>query len=251
MACLISENTVLGIDGCRAGWIAIAIGPERKLTPILLETTEPLFECLQRAPLTFIDMPIGLADSEASRPCDRLLRQALGPRFRSSVFNPPVRSAVYAQSYLEACDRNAAATGKKISKQSWNITSKIRQLDELLLAYPELRGTVLESHPELLFARLNGDRELLHKKKTTEGRMERLEILARFWPGVEAGYEEVRSQFLKKQMADDDIVDAMGLAIGAWLARDSGVSRLPRRGDGVVDVDAKGVPMAIHFFRPV
>ena len=236
---------VLGIDGCRAGWLAIA-ATSSELTPLLFETRQQLLDALMKAGLTFIDIPIGLSECQASRPCDRLLRQALGSRFRASVFNPPVREAVYARSYREACDRNAAATGKKISKQSWNITPKIRMLDELLQEKPSLRLTVLESHPEFLFFNLNGEQVLSHKKKLPEGRLERLEILERCWPGVNRVYEQVRSQFMKKQVADDDIVDALGLAIGAsFAAKNGGPNSLPTPIEG----DSKGIPMAIHFAK--
>ncbi|MGK7907885.1 MAG: DUF429 domain-containing protein [Synechococcus sp.] len=236
----------LGLDGCRAGWIAFSVSPHQ-LHHHLLETRQQLLALLNDASLTFIDMPIGLSDSEASRRCDRLLRQALGPNFRSSVFNPPVRAAVYSDSYFEACDRNAAVTGKKISKQSWNITAKIRLLDGLLQQHPPLRETVLESHPEFLFFQLNGGRSLLNKKKTPAGKEERLAILERCWPGVSSAFGLARSQHLKKQVADDDIVDALGLAIGAHLAHQGGVLSLP----SPIDVDSAGIPMGIHYCNRV
>ncbi|MEL7083967.1 MAG: DUF429 domain-containing protein [Cyanobacteria bacterium P01_A01_bin.3] len=234
---------VAGIDGCRAGWIAIALA-DRGFSHKLLETSQDLLEFLQAATLTFIDIPIGLSDSEASRSCDRLLRDALRPHFSSSVFNPPVRQAVYARSYEEACQRNAAASGKKISKQSWNISIKIRLIDELLLTHPSLSHTVLESHPEYLFFNLN-DHHLTHKKKTDYGRLERLQLLAKFFPAVEDVFGQVRSHYLKKQMADDDIVDALGLAIGAQLTRKHGLMSLPHP----IERDKHGIPMAIHYAK--
>ncbi len=232
---------VAGIDGCRAGWIAIALD-DRGFSHKLLKTSQELLEFFQAATLAFIDIPIGLSDSEASRSCDRLLRDALRPHFSSSVFNPPVRQAVYASSYEEACQRNAAATGKKISKQSWNISTKIRLIDELLLAQPSLRRTVLESHPEYLFFNLNGH-HLAHKKKTGSGRLERLQLLTKLFPAVEDVFGQVRSHYLKKEMADDDIVDALALAIGARLAREQGLMSLPHP----IERDRYGIPMAIHY----
>ncbi|MGK7912271.1 MAG: DUF429 domain-containing protein [Synechococcus sp.] len=232
---------VAGIDGCRAGWIAIAYS-NAGFSHKLLETKQELLEFLQAAKLALIDIPIGLSDCEASRHCDRLLRDALRPHFSSSVFNPPVRQAIYARSYEEACLKNAAATGKKLSKQSWNISEKIRIIDELLLAHPALRGTVHESHPEYLFFNLNRH-HLVHKKKTVAGRVERLTILANFFPAIEDMFGEVRSHYLKKQMADDDIVDALGLAIGAQMVGDRELCSLPQP----IERDKQGIPMAIHY----
>lgn len=236
-----SQEFVSGIDGCRGGWIAIALN-DSEFSSYLLETQQQLLEFLQASKLTFIDIPIGLSDSEASRNCDRLLRKALSPHFSSSVFNPPVRQAVYASHYRDACQRNATATGKKISKQSWNIAPKIRLIDEILLAHPELTGSVLESHPEFLFFNLK-ESHLTHKKKTEEGKIERLQILAEFFPPIEHCFEEVRSRYLKKQTADDDIVDAFALAICAQLAGEYGLGTIPHS----IEHDRQGLPMAIHY----
>ena len=235
----------LGVDGCRGGWIAIALG-SNGFTPKLAETSQELLELLKVAELTFIDIPIGLSDREASRDCDRLLRKALSPHFSTSVFNPPVRKAIYACSYEDACQQNAVATGKKISKQSWNISPKIRLVDELLIAHPSFRETLLESHPEFLFFNLNGRSSLEYKKKTSEGRKERLQLLAEVLPNALDIFDDVRSQYLKKQMADDDIVDALALAICAQMAIEHGVLSLPQPAER----DEKGIPMAIHYVMP-
>ena len=236
---------VLGIDGCRGGWIAIALGKE-DYSYKLAETSQQLLELLDDAALTFIDIPIGLSNLEASRNCDRLLRKALAPHFSSSVFNPPVREAVYAASYEDACLHNAAATGKKISKQSWNISAKIRLIDELMIIHPHLKQTVLESHPEFLFFNLNGGAALGHKKKTSDGKQERLRLLADCHPSAGDIYIEARSRYLKKQMADDDIVDALALAICAQMASSGGLCSLPQPAER----DDKGIPMAIHYICP-
>ncbi|WP_017326606.1 DUF429 domain-containing protein [Synechococcus sp. PCC 7336] len=236
------EFQAAGMDGCRGGWLAIARVGERDCRHWLLEEGAQLLELFGRTGLTFVDIPIGLAEGEASRRCDRLLRKTLGGRFSSSVFNPPIRAAVYAESYGEACDRNFERTGKKISKQSWQITRKIRQVDEVLLARPDLCQRVLESHPELLFFKLNGDRPLRAKKKTLEGQEERLGLLARVLPQARDWFAQVRKSYLKRQMADDDIVDALGLALAAEQGAIAGVKSLPE----LPEYDDRGMPMAIH-----
>ena len=54
---------------------------------------------------------------------------------------------------------------RKVSKQLFNIASKIREVDEALRAGPEVAARVFEVHPELAFWRLNGERALPDPKK--------------------------------------------------------------------------------------
>ncbi|RWF14112.1 DUF429 domain-containing protein, partial [Mesorhizobium sp.] len=53
-----------------------------------------------------------------------------------------------------------------VSIQAFGIFAKIREIDQLLIARPELRGRVFESHPEVAFCRLNGGTAMALPKKT-------------------------------------------------------------------------------------
>ncbi|TIP62247.1 MAG: DUF429 domain-containing protein, partial [Mesorhizobium sp.] len=44
-----------------------------------------------------------------------------------------------------------------VSIQAFGIFAKIREIDAVLIARPELRRRIFESHPEVAFCRLNGD----------------------------------------------------------------------------------------------
>ncbi len=93
----------------------------------------------------------------------------LGQR-QSSVFSIPSRAAVYAAdeefSTIErwyAAHREASRIAREtsdpprgVSIQAFGIFSKIRELDRLLIARPELRSRIVESHPEAAFRQLNG-----------------------------------------------------------------------------------------------
>jgi predicted RNase H-like nuclease len=114
-----------------------------------------------------IDMPIGLFD-DGPRPCDVEAR-ALLQRRRSTVFPAPARVAIDAVDYGEACEMSRNATGKALSKQTFNIIGPIRQLDHLLR--PDDADRIVEAHPELAFARLAG--EPLPSKHSPEGRAAR------------------------------------------------------------------------------
>jgi predicted RNase H-like nuclease len=143
-----------GIDGCKAGWLLITFdeGPGY----FVLRSDEELEEAFKTYDRIFIDMPIGMEDEEYTRECDRLLRKTLGAEYAASVFSPPIRPALHAPSYVEANIQSYDYTEKKLTVQAWNITPKIRTIDAFLQNNEEYRDKVLESHPELLFMKLNG-----------------------------------------------------------------------------------------------
>jgi predicted RNase H-like nuclease len=73
-------------------------------------------------------------------------------RYRgSSVFPAPVRSALTADSWADACalSRASALQGKAISKQTFAILPKIREIDNLLQTRTELRAVVRDPRSQL------------------------------------------------------------------------------------------------------
>jgi predicted RNase H-like nuclease len=174
---------VAGIDGCKAGWIVVHYD-HGQFADTLVTTQKHLLEIFIGHDRVFIDIPIGIASNTTSRECDRLLRDKLGTGYRNSVFNPPVREALYAGTYQDACQINYRITGKKISKQCWNICPKIRELDGLMRDIPTFKEKILECHPELLFKILNNRNSLIHKKKTEDGKRLRLSLLEKKNRGV-------------------------------------------------------------------
>jgi predicted RNase H-like nuclease len=226
----------LGLDGAAGGWVGWHIQDEQAY-PISIENEVQLLEVLNSVELAFIDIPIGLADAQHERVCDQLLRQQLKLR-KSSVFPCPSRAAVYATNYLEACELNTQVNGKKLSKQSWNICNKIRQIDSLLCQNPDLM--LRESHPEYMFQYLNDNLPLHSSKKTNEGIQERLNVIQRYHPHLFSQFKAVFPGHFGKL---DDWVDAGILAIAASLAITSGFICLP----DVPSTDARGLTMAIHL----
>lgn len=192
----------------------------------LLRSDSELKQALETHQRVFVDMPVGLPDQESGRDCDRELRKALGRTFSSSVFSPPCRKALSETDYVLASCINAEQTGKKLSIQSWNLMPKIRQLDGLLQESKTLHGRVFESHPEWLFRLAAGDEHarkagdtgnepLQFKKKTPEGIEERLSKLSFYTEDARVKYEEALRRFSRADVAKDDIVDAMILAVMA------------------------------------
>lgn len=231
-----------GIDGCKAGWLAVSITDE-ETNFWLIDSTDKLRFMFDAFDLCLIDVPVGLEEDKASRTCDDLLRRVLGTVYRTSVFSPPVRAALITNEYQAGSAINFAKTGKKLSKQSWNITPKIKQVDELLQADKRRGERVRESHPELLFKKLTRGGALLEKKKTKEGLAQRLQLLTNADLRMGELFKEMRASVKKGQAKDDDLLDALVLAYTAYLS----ITKLLRTLPIPPETDRTGLPMAIHF----
>ena len=171
---------IAGVDGCKAGWIAVLSRPGQLLEARVFARFSDLVDSLSVDAVIAVDMPIGLPDcvGHGGRGPERLVRERLAAR-QSSVFSIPSRRAVYAETEeftdLEAwyaAHRRASAVARAtsdppraISIQAFGIFSKIREIDALLRQRQELRERVIESHPEAAFWRLNGEREMSLPKK--------------------------------------------------------------------------------------
>jgi len=170
---------VAGVDGCKAGWfVAIASAMNesgRTDTPCVFElkrflvagTFAEVLSETSDCQLACVDIPIGLSDGKKPRECDVAARKLLrGPR-ASSVFPAPIRPCLSAQDYETASKISFERTGKKLTKQTFALMKKIREVDDLMT--PELQNRVREIHPEILFWALNGQKPIESNKKTVPG----------------------------------------------------------------------------------
>ncbi len=178
---------------------------------MLLEAEfEALIGLVDRGRL-YVDIPVGLPDTE--RKLEGVARRQASVR-AGSIFSVPCRQAVYAVSYQCACDINLTATGKKLSKQSWYLCEKIRQVDVIMRRNRSLRSRVIESHPELAYSIMNGG-PLAASKKSMLGIRTRLEILSKRLPEADEIFRRAERSFPRKVLARDDIVDAIVLMVVA------------------------------------
>jgi predicted RNase H-like nuclease len=230
-----------GADGCKKGWFHFALGdrdPEFGVVPTLID----LVERAGPSDPIFVDIPIGLHDaSDRERRCDLDARRVLSPHRGSSVFPAPARSAVHAETYEEATRRNREALGKGLSRQSWGIAPKIREVDELLRQRSELVSRVREVHPEVCFWALYGA-PMPHSKKTREGFRARIDTVGAHLPSAD---ELVAAAYLEHggfDAARDDIVDALVAALTAAHAAEC--LTLP----ATPEVDPQGIPMEIVYW---
>ena len=233
-----------GIDGCRAGWFCVRLGCNDEWNFSLIDDAGSLVKVAHSSKLVLIDIPVGLIESgRDERQCDRLARQLLGPRRGSSVFPSPARPALAARTYAEALLVNRRKTGRGISLQAWNIMPKIREIDDLLTEHRSLIGVLRESHPELCFWGLNSRVPLGVNKKKPAGREQRLQLLERYFPDARRLLQQAAAKYLRRQVAWDDIVDALANAVVARLCSER-LRTIPV--DPVKDL--QGIPMEMVYW---
>ncbi len=211
----LKPKAFIGVDGCKAGWIAAKFYKTPRTVEISIwPAFKDLFDALNNQPaIAMIDMPIGLKERE-KRACEGMARSLLKPLRHASIFPSPLRPMLSCKTYEEA-----NAYGKKLgpgfglTKQSWMITPKIREIDAVMT--PEHQSHIGEGHPELAFWRLCGGAACPHPKRTEAGQKERLKILAKNGlRGINKLYADTRKEYGAK-IAMDDIIDACALALTA------------------------------------
>jgi predicted RNase H-like nuclease len=230
-----------GVDGCKIGWLFISFDEGKECYEVL-ETKEELEEKFLATDRIFLDMPIGLEDEDYTRKCDELMRKEVGGTYSSSIFSPPIRPALAAPSYVEANMISYDYTEKKLSLQSWNITPKIQMVDDLLIQHEGLEKKVLESHPEHLFQKLNGG-VIFQKKNLKKGIKHRLKLIEEYEPIVDDFFRDIKEEYRRSEVSEDDIVDAMVLALFAKWSKDKELKTIPTE----VEKDAMGLPKAYHY----
>lgn len=119
------------------------------------------------------------------------------------------RAALGAESWAEANELNRQAVGKGLPRQSWGLVPKIREVDELLAARPEVRGRLRESHPELAFTWLSGGDPMERPKRDREGLNDRLDLLEQIWPNIGSAAQTFAGNH--SGVGLDDVADALAL----------------------------------------
>ena len=233
-----------GIDGCKAGWLLVtytANGYEWQV----MKTITQLHQLKDQTSRIFIDMPIGLASKGHPRTIESLLRKELGSR-RSTVFNAPVKAAVYEKDRQKAKAYNKQIEGKSLSEQSLNIKDKIHEVALFLAQQSTEKLHLIESHPELSFKYLNEGTVLQSKKSTKLGIEERLNLLQKYDPRCELVYHDLLAHTRRKEVKADDIVDAICLCLVNKL--NGNASYTSFRDDH--REDESGIPIEVAYYDP-
>jgi predicted RNase H-like nuclease len=205
--------TAVGVDGARGGWVAAFAFPaagSRRTRLELFADIAALMGAVGEAAVA-IDVPIGLLDSVAFRPCDRAARRLLGTR-ASTVFAPPARYMLPAAGdyaairRLVAEERETNPQAKGLSAQAAGIAAKVREVDDWVRAHPGCERRLFECHPELSFLALNDGAPLLEPKHTAAGRTRRRQLVLRAFPDAEQ--QLATAPWSAKQAALADLLDA-------------------------------------------
>ncbi len=300
-----NKKVFVGVDGCSAGWFAVFLaesdsdGCDRGNCTLEKYSWEPgvfpefsaLWDFLKSnyeayEPLILIDIPIGLkSGGSGERLSDLGARKILKAR-KSSIFPVPCREAVYAETYGQACEINEKLTGKRISKQAWNILPRIRDVDGFLISSLESRGKsagagesegenegesegenegaavrdlIWETGPEICFQAFAG-RPMKYSKKKEEGFLERKEvlkkiekILKKIGPLANETFEDqalvyeiletALSRYRRKDVARDDILDALVAAFTAKIGYRYGFEFVPAD----PETDAEGLRIQLVY----
>lgn len=234
----------IGIDGCKKGWFYVCLDYTDNWKTGVIQDLQSLIDEFHEECLILVDIPVGLRrNGNLERLCDKEARKVLGNR-KSSVFPVPCRNAVYASTYEEASHINFQLTGKYISKQSWFISGRIRQVDELLTNSVK-RKSVREVHPEICFWGFNGGKSMNHYKRTPEGFDERLSVIRNVYKKCDELVDDALDKYKKRDVNRDDILDALVAAVTARC----GFKALKTIPD-VPEHDEIGLPMEMVYCSP-
>ncbi|AKB18374.1 MULTISPECIES: DUF429 domain-containing protein [unclassified Methanosarcina] len=246
-----SKKVFVGVDGCRAGWVAVLLEGENESECSWKVELFPEFSCLvdflknnyiQAEPFILIDIPIGLkTGGSGERLSDLGARRVLKAR-KSSIFPVPCREAIYAETYKEACEVNERLTGKRISKQTWHIVPKIRDVDSFLVENENFREKIREVGPEICFQAFTGF-PMKYPKKKAEGFLERREALGNFCPFADEVIEYALAKYRRKDLAKDDILDALAAALTAKMGNIYGFVYVPHE----PETDSKGLKIQMIY----
>jgi predicted RNase H-like nuclease len=220
---------VAGADGFRDGWFVVLLQPETNTVRCRTVDGVDALLGLPEAPAVLgVDMVIGCPDraEPGGRRCDRQARRLLGHPRGSSVFSPPARDALWADTYEEALRRNRASgpDAPGLSRQTFHLMPKMRTLADRMT--PSRQNRVREVHPELAFHAMNGDAPVAASKHTDDGRAARADLLeANGFPDVRAAL----NMLVSGAVGADDVLDAHAACWTARRIREGTAQRCPPR----------------------
>ena len=226
---------IAGVDGCRAGWVVVETSLNLNAATWKIVPNWNAIDT--EADVIAADMPIGIS-SNGVRQCEVEARSALSP-CGSRVFKTLPRGALrFEQSDWSSANQWSKEQGfGGISRQCWNIRPRILEIDGA--TNPDDQRRVFECHPELAFARLNGNKPLI-SKHVPEGRAFRARLLeGAGFAHITAWLQGLRGSGAKA----DDLLDACALVLTArHIANGTDITR-PRQ----TERDARGLRMSISY----
>jgi predicted RNase H-like nuclease len=173
-----------GADGCRAGWV-LATRQQARVIPSLASVAGE-FERIG------VDMPVALVDTWGRR-SDYEARRLLARR-ASTIFPSPPRPLLGHTEYPQANAASKQLFGRGLTRQTFNLFPKVREVVALAEQRPDL---LLEVHPECSFRTMTGHD--LAPKRTANGFAERRELIVSLFGPIDTSLAGA---------ARDDVLDA-------------------------------------------
>ena len=262
----------VGVDGCKAGWIGVGLSDDGRSEVAVCEEFSDIVARFGDACVILVDIPIGLPEDTTPRACDIEARKKLGRKRLAAVFPAPPRPFVDKVALTPDWDWTAAHgkpfqeafaeankwhrekfRNKGLAAQSFGIAPKIAEMDEFMRTRDTTSPEIREVHPEICFWALKGGKpgsSMSHNKKTLWGFKERIKVLRRCAQeingiDVDAIFKKARDKYMKKEVADDDILDAIAVAITAKIGCENGFMTLPDN----PPKDSKGLPMEMVYAK--
>lgn len=227
------RTCVLGVDGCRSGWVGVVLDAEGRFAATVTgaDIASAVAEAERCGELSVvaIDIPIGLPMT-GTRNAEAAARPMVG-RLSSSVFTTPTRAVLAtADTYVAAAAVQRAAGGPGLSRQTYALVPKIREVDEWLTHRPT-GVRVVEVHPEVAFAALHG-MPLTAPKRSWTGHHHRRQLLR------DVGVQVPPDPGSAGLAGVDDVVDAAVVAWTAHCVRTGAAGRVPREAEELGSIDA-------------
>jgi predicted RNase H-like nuclease len=209
---------VVGVDGCKFGWVAAKVEIESEELPKTLSlksflTFEEIVDAyVSEAAAIAVDIPIGLIECQRSADIDA--RAVLSKR-KSSVFPAPDPRVVDLDDYQEANSVMRKFCGKGVSKQAFALFPKVREVNEVVARRDPKQENIIEIHPEICFWAMNDERAMCHPKRTVDGYAERRNLLSK-WLDFDLWRDPLGAGKQSQGAGADDVLDAIA---AAWTAR--------------------------------
>ena len=166
-------------------------------------------------------MPVVLSDF-IPREADQLARKLLSKK-ASSVFTAPTPEMLEQPNYERASYVSKRLFGKSMSLQSWYLFPKIKDVQTII---HDAHINLYEIHPELSFRAMNHEEVILESKKSKEGFEIRNALLRRHFESFD--FESIRNLYPRKDVMDNDILDAMAVLWSARRIKANEASFLPK-----------------------
>lgn len=225
---------IAGMDGCEDGWMAACETASGEIELRFVGRAEDLIE-VSSIRMMVIDIPIGLLD-RSPRAADIAARQVLKGR-ASCVFNAPIRPILSARSYSEANRIWRDVEGKGCSQQGYALVPKVVEIDELVRRRSGNGVRIVEGHPEVSFAMMNGEAAVPASKHSAEGFHVRCGLLA---DALQCDVERLVAA--QPRSMRTDVLDALALL---WTARRVESNRASRFPSEIAQRDRFGIEAVI------